>query len=148
MDDESFRRDLSDLKRLRARLEAITNTKTVSKEAITEASDSKADDEASAIATGAYADIEKARKHAEARSIVEKNLDSKVNRKLRWKYASWVFCYLVAYSIFVGVVLIAAGWGLLCFSLPSSVLEFLVGSTAAAAIGLVYAVTHGLFVKN
>jgi hypothetical protein len=82
---------------------------------------------------------------AETQSIVESNLDRRVNRKLRWKYARWVFCYLVSYSVFVGGVLILSGFGILGFVLSEAVLSTLVGSTAISAIGLVLAVTTGLF---
>jgi len=85
------------------------------------------------------------RKRAEVRTIIESNLDLRLNRKLRWKYARWVFCYLVCYSVLVALMLIASGFAVCGFSLPPSVLEFLVGSTAASAIGLVLAVTTGLF---
>ena len=56
-----------------------------------------------------------------------------------------VFCYLVSYSAFVALVLIADGYTIFKFNLEESVLGFLVGSTAASAIGLVLAVTTGLF---
>lgn len=107
--------------------------------------DSRALDEASAISKGDYDDFEAHKKRAETQTIRESNRDLRVNRKLRWKYAKWVFCYLVWYSLTVLVLLVAAGFKILGFSLPENVLEFLVGSTAAAAIGLVLAVTTGLF---
>lgn len=82
---------------------------------------------------------------AKIRSMEEANEDSSSFRKLREKYARWVYGYLVGYSSMCFLLLIADGWNLWGFDLPDSVLEFLVGSTAAAAIGLVLAVTHGLF---
>jgi hypothetical protein len=85
------------------------------------------------------------KQNAETQSIVESNLDRRVNRRLRWKYARWVFCYLVCYSIFVGGVLIISGFGICGFVLSETVLSTLVGSTAVSAIGLVLAVTTGLF---
>lgn len=85
------------------------------------------------------------KQNAETQSIVESNLDRRVNRKLRWKYARWVFCYLVCYSIFVGSILTLAGFGICGFVLSEAVLSTLVGSTAVSAIGLVLAVTTGLF---
>lgn len=45
----------------------------------------------------------------------------------------------------VALFLVSHGFSIFCFKLPSSVLDFLVGSTAVSAIGLVLAVTHGLF---
>lgn len=82
---------------------------------------------------------------AETQTIRESNLDLRMNRKLRWKYASWVFCYLVCYSFFVGAILIIDGFTLYGFDLEEGVVSFLVGSTAVSAIGLVLAVTTGLF---
>jgi len=41
--------------------------------------------------------------------------------------------------------LLASGLNIYGFSLHEDILKYLVGSTAAAAIGLVYAVTNGLF---
>jgi len=107
--------------------------------------DDRAKNEATAIAGGNYDDIERSRQMAEAQTVREANLDLKINRRLRWKYAGWVFCYLVGYSAVVGALLVFSGFGIFGFSLPESVLSFLVGSTAASAIGLVLAVTHGLF---
>ena len=56
-----------------------------------------------------------------------------------------MFCYLVCYSVFVAVILISDGFKLFGFNLEEGVVSFLVGSTAASAIGLVLAVTTGLF---
>ncbi len=95
--------------------------------------------------TETFANPDERRKDAETQGIRELNSDLRYNRLLRSKYASWVFCYLVSYSIFVGIVLVSVGFGICGFTLPESVLEFLVGSTAASAIGLVFAVTNGLF---
>lgn len=83
---------------------------------------------------------------AKIRGLVESNLDRKANRRLRWKYAKWVFQYLVGYSIACFILLVLHGFSL-WFTLPESVLDFLVGSTAVSAIGLVAAVVTGLFRK-
>lgn len=107
--------------------------------------DKKAAAESVLFTKGTYSETE--RDKAQTQAIKEANFDMRANRRLRWKYARWVFCYLVVYSIFVGVLLIAAAFKICGFALPSSVLDFLVGSTAVSAIGLVYAVTHGLFSK-
>lgn len=88
------------------------------------------------------------RKNAETQSIIETNRDIRVNRRLRWRYASWVFKYLVIYSFFVGLIVVLDGFGIFGFSIGESVLEFLVGSTAVSAIGLVYSVVNGLFSKG
>jgi hypothetical protein len=85
------------------------------------------------------------RHEAETEAIKQKNEDRIANRALRDKYARYVFVYLVSYSLFVGGLLLLSGFDLCTFSLPDSVLGLLVGSTAASAIGLVFAVTHGLF---
>jgi len=69
-------------------------------------------------------------------------------RQLRKKYAEWVYLYLVGYSLAVFLLLLLDGFSCFGFSLPSTVTTALVGSTAAAAIGLVYAVTHGLFKES
>ncbi len=85
------------------------------------------------------------RKLAETQYIRESNKDLRANRKLSWIYAKWVFCYLVSYSVFVGLLLLASGYKIFGFVLDKNVLNFLVGSTAASAIGLVLEVTTGLF---
>lgn len=95
-------------------------------------------------------DPEKARLNRELyqeqiQTLREKNLDKKSNRELRWKYASWVYFYLVIYSLACLILLFLAGFEISDFDLPESVLSYLVGSTAVSAIGLVLAVTHGLF---
>ncbi len=108
-----------------------------------ETEDAKAASEASAISDGEYEEIQ--RRKAETAGLRERNKDRRINRKLRSGYAKSVLCYLVWYSAFVGALLILSGFKICGFSLPEAVLSFLVGSTAAAAIGLVYAVTNGLF---
>ncbi|MGB0960742.1 MAG: hypothetical protein ACPGVK_10860 [Halocynthiibacter sp.] len=110
-----------------------------------DANDSKAIQELSAIDDGSYDDRE--RKRAETETIRQQNEDRRLNRELRVSYATKVFKYLSYYSVFVAEVLIYSGFNVYGFSLPDSVLTFLVGSTAAAAIGLVFAVTNNLF-KN
>lgn len=110
---------------------------------VPEETDDKAENEATAIAQDNYEELQ--RRKAETAGIVERNRDRRINRKLRTAYAKSVFCYLVWYSLFVAVLLLLSGFEVCGFSLPESVLSFLVGSTAAAAIGLVYSVTNGLF---
>lgn len=96
-------------------------------------------------AEGTFQSLDDQRKSAETQGVREANRDLRYNRLLRARYARWVFCYLISYSIFVAVVLVGVGFGVCGFTLPERVLEFLVGSTAASAIGLVFAVTNGLF---
>lgn len=105
--------------------------------------DEKASAEAQAMAAGEYENIQ--RQKAETAGLLERNKDRRINRKLRTNYARSVLCYLIWYSVFVGLLLLLSGFGICGFHLPESVLGFLVGSTAAAAIGLVFAVTNGLF---
>jgi len=93
----------------------------------------------------AFESKDDSRHKVETQTIRESNLDSRIDRKLRAKYASWIYCYLIGYSCVVTILLILAGFGIFGFELPDSVLSFLVGSTAVSAIGLVLAVTHGLF---
>ncbi len=71
--------------------------------------------------------------------------DQRANRKMRENYAKWVFGYLVGYSICVGLLLFTSSINDLRFHISDGVLQILVGSTAASAIGLVLAVTTGLF---
>jgi len=61
-------------------------------------------------------------------------------------YARRTFLFMVGYCVFVGMYLLLSGWG--CFSQPadSSVLTFLVGSTATTIIGLVGMVLTGVFI--
>lgn len=93
-----------------------------------------------------FANLEGQRHQAETENIKEFNKDMEANRELRQKYARWVFRYLICYSMFVGVLLLGSGLSLpFLLTLPESVVSFLVGSTAASAIGLVLAVTVGLF---
>lgn len=82
------------------------------------------------------------------RGIELNHKDQTANRKMRFKYSKWVFRYLVGYSIFVALILVLAGFKIGNFILEPEVLKFLVGSTAASAIGLVAAVTTGLFHKK
>lgn len=107
--------------------------------------DPRANNESQLLAGNNYEFEERERHNAEVVGLKERNRDLRHNRKLRSSYARLVFCYLVCYSIFVGVVIVASGWSILSFTLHEDVLKYLVGSTAAAAIGLVYAVTNGLF---
>lgn len=86
------------------------------------------------------------REKAEVQGLREQNFNQRANRHLRWKYARWVFCYLVCYSLFTAALLLISGFKAHTgFDMQPEVLNFLVGSTAAAAIGLVAAVVTGLF---
>ena len=91
-----------------------------------------------------------ARDHAKAtlEGVREDNRNKRANRRLRWRYAKWVFYYLVSYSVFAAVLLVFHGFRLFGFELPEIALGALVGSTAVSAIGLVAAVVTGLFKAN
>lgn len=134
-----------DIEKFRKSLSENVKSKNVVPEEPNERVDRRASAESQALADKNYSAIEHNRAKAETDSIVETNRNKKANRRLRWRYAKKVFCYLVAYSIFVGIIIILHGFKVCGFVLPESALSFLVGSTAAAAIGLVYSVTNGLF---
>lgn len=69
----------------------------------------------------------------------------KADRRMRKTYAARILRYLEAYSIAVGLMVIASGFSWTHFSLPPEILATLVGSTALAAIGLVGFIARGLF---
>ncbi|WP_299965203.1 hypothetical protein [uncultured Roseobacter sp.] len=69
--------------------------------------------------------------------------------KLIGPYASKAFYFMCCYSTVVGAFVFASGatfWGLDGFKLDTSVLEFLVGSTAVTVVSLVGMVLTGIFV--
>jgi hypothetical protein len=80
---------------------------------------------------------------ARINKIEQGNKDKETNRRLRWKYAKLVYCYLVSYSAFVALITFLCGFNLL--RLPGNVLLALVSSTCVSAIGLVGLVVSGLF---
>ncbi len=61
-------------------------------------------------------------------------------------YAGKAFWFMCSYASYVGIVILMNGFG--CFHTPiqESVMQFLVGSTAATVIGLVGMVLTGIFV--
>ena len=61
-------------------------------------------------------------------------------------YASRAFWFMCGYSSFVGIFLLLDAFGCFKKSVDTSVLEFLVGSTAVTVIGLVGMVLTGIFV--
>lgn|GEM_PF-2988834 len=60
-------------------------------------------------------------------------------------YAKRTFVFMCAYCSVVGITLILHGFDGVKFSLPETVLTFLVGSTATTVIGLVGMVLTGIF---
>lgn len=96
-------------------------------------------------AEAAFSTEDERRERAKTDSIIQANQDIEANRELRFRYASWVYRFLIGYSACVFLLLVASGWSLCGFELPDNVLIVLVGSTAVSAIGLVLAVVKGLF---
>jgi hypothetical protein len=90
-------------------------------------------------------------RHAAERAQLELKLarsrikNVKADRKMRKTYAGRILFYLEAYSVVVGLMVLAAGFKLWGFELPNEILASLVGSTALAAIGLVGFIARGLF---
>jgi polyferredoxin len=84
-------------------------------------------------------------KRAAIEGLREDNRNKQANRALRWKYATWVFVYLICYSLFAAAMLLLHGFQLFGFVLPDVALGALIGSTAVSAIGLVASVVTGLF---
>ena len=82
------------------------------------------------------------------REIEHRHADQVANRDMRQKYAKWVYYYLVGYSVCVGLLVFGSAATRYPFWIPDQVLQILVGSTAVSSIGLVLAVTHGLFSKK
>lgn len=65
--------------------------------------------------------------------------------QLRKEYSRNILRFLICWSAGVGLVLMFQGFKLWGFSLPESVLDFLVGSTTVNVIALVGLVVKGLF---
>lgn len=66
--------------------------------------------------------------------------------KLLEPYASRAFWYMCVYSLGVFLLILMNGFGCFRNEIPESVMNFLVGSTAATVIGLVGMVLTGIFV--
>ncbi len=115
----------------------------VAKSAITDPTPTDADKDRSL--TLARHEAEVGRLKLQNKTLEQDHEDRKADREMRFKYSRWVYAYLVAYSVFVGGLLILHGFAAIPFALDDVVLTSLVGSTAVSAIGLVLAVTTGLF---
>ena len=83
------------------------------------------------------------RQKAEIGALEQANRDRVATRRLRYRYAKAVYCYLVGYSAGAAALVLLAGWKPLGFSIPDIALTAIVGSTAAAAVGLVGFVVSG-----
>lgn len=87
--------------------------------------------------------LAKHEQHQKIDEIRQKNIDKRINRKLRAGIARSVFCYLSCYSLFSASMVVLNGLNLLL--IPEAALAAIVGGTAIAAIGLVGFVVNGLF---
>lgn len=83
------------------------------------------------------ADLEETQRRVRTIEILDDLIEPMANK------AFWFMC---AYAFVVAVILALDGFEEVAFDLPDSVLEFLVGSTAATVIGLVGMVLTGIFV--
>lgn len=102
-----------------------------------------------AAASAAY-NAEKSSYEAERRKVendllAEQLRNAQQDRVLREKYATWAFGYLLGYSGFCAILVVAQGRPDMAFKLSDGVIITLVGSTAIAAIGLVGWIARGLF---
>ncbi|UYH50548.1 hypothetical protein N5W20_05320 [Candidatus Kirkpatrickella diaphorinae] len=68
--------------------------------------------------------------------------------KMRGKGATFVYVYLIVYSVFSAFVIGLQGFRIKQFVLPETALDILIGSTAVSAISLVATVLKGLFPTN
>ena len=68
-----------------------------------------------------------------------------VRARMMEPYASKVFRFLIGYCVFVGLIILLAGFRIAGFAISDTVLGIIAGSTAASAIGLVGFVVSGLF---
>ncbi len=67
-----------------------------------------------------------------------------VRAEMMQPYAGKVFNFLVCYCVFVGAIILLAGFRFGGFAISDTVLGIIAGSTAASAIGLVGFVVSGL----
>ncbi len=82
-------------------------------------------------------ELDKTEKRVRTIEILDELIEPMANRS---------FIFMSAYCGVVGTIVVAHGFKILGFSLPESVLQFLVGSTAATVIGLVGMVLTGVFI--
>ncbi|HWT52534.1 MAG TPA: hypothetical protein VN113_10185 [Caulobacter sp.] len=82
---------------------------------------------------------------AENESLKWRKTYDEVRAEMMQPYAGKVFNFLVCYCLFVGAIILLAGFKLGGFVISDTVLGIIAGSTAASAIGLVGFVVSGLF---
>lgn len=83
------------------------------------------------------AELEKVQRRVRTIQILDELIEPMAKRS---------FSFMVFYCAIVGEIVLFHGFRLFGFSLPESVLQFLVGSTATTVIGLVGMVLTGVFV--
>lgn len=80
-------------------------------------------------------------------SILRQKLNTKnILDDMLKPYANYAYGFMCVYSLFVALVLLMNGFGCFKNPVPETVMQFLVGSTAATVIGLVGMVLTGIFV--
>lgn len=82
---------------------------------------------------------------AENESLKWRKTYDDVRAEMMQPYAGKVFNFLVCYCLFVGAIILLAGFRVGGFAISDTVLGIIAGSTAASAIGLVGFVVSGLF---
>lgn len=83
------------------------------------------------------AELEKTQKRVRTIQILDDLIEPMANK---------AFIFMCAYAAIVALLLTLHGFTGIAFTLPDSVLDFLVGSTAVTVIGLVGMVLTGIFV--
>ncbi|MGX7873688.1 hypothetical protein ACVDG5_013810 [Mesorhizobium sp. ORM6] len=102
-------------------------------------------DESQAIYELEKTRLENEKLRAEIDGLQEGIADQRADRTLRQGYADNAFRFLIAFSVFSGLVLVAQGIPSCPFKLDSNVVIALIGSTAVAVVGLVGWIARGLF---
>jgi uncharacterized membrane protein YbhN (UPF0104 family) len=92
-------------------------------------------------------DAESGQKDVRLKKLKQRNKDLKSDRGLRENFASQSITFLWCYSIATLFILLMQGFPSCPFELPVAVMVTLIGTNAAATIGLVSFVPRGLF-KN
>jgi hypothetical protein len=98
----------------------------------------------------ALAELERTRLELDRQRILNDQVreginDSRADRDLRRRYANYAFRFLLGFSIFCGLVLVAQGSPDCPFKLGDPVVIALISSTAVSVVGLVGWVARGLF---
>ncbi|ESY28680.1 hypothetical protein NKI32_16460 [Mesorhizobium sp. M0761] len=102
-------------------------------------------DESQAIYELEKARLENEKLRTQIDSLKEGVTDQRADRNLRQGYADKAFRFLIVFSAFSGIILIAQGIPSCPFKLDDKVVITLIGSTAVAVVGLVGWIARGLF---